>query len=123
MKYIKSPILGVKKLEESSSERLIELTRDVLASHRSELLKRLIMDVPTYIRYRFEVKPTSTQLQEIKDALYNIRNNDIDMDLYQPIVQQVLNRTNVYLTNELFYKEFDEAISYYINVAQLKLIK
>ena len=81
-------------------------------SSKDALITRLISDLDTYLFYKFEFKPTKDQAMRIKEKLYSLKNAGVELEHFQNIVQQLLNRAQVHLTNEPFYTEIDEMLKW-----------
>jgi hypothetical protein len=122
MKTIKSALLGTKNLIDTNPDALLFQLKEILKAHRELIITRMIGDLPTYIVYKFDVKPTKNMLETVKSQLLELRKSHIDLDKYQPTVQMVLNRAVTHLTNEPFYIEIDEFLAPYIKVRELKFI-
>ena len=110
MKTIKSAIIGIKKID--TTEPDVQLTQlcEILTSHNNVLVERLLRDLPTYIYYKFKIKLSKEQLDEIKNKLLDLKKGDVDMDKFKSIVSEMKIKAVVYLNNDLFYNEIDELI-------------
>lgn len=122
MKTVKT-VLGTKKIEEKDHQVAVLQLREILDAHRSTLITRLISDLPTYIDYKFNRKVNSKQLEAIKEKLSFLKNSSVDMDKYGFILQSVMDHEVTYVASEPFYREIDDNIGWYLNEAQLKLVK
>ncbi len=122
MKTIKSALLGTKNLIDTNPDALLFQLKEILKAHRELIITRMIGDLPTYIIYKYDVKPTKNMLETVKSQLIELRKSNIDLDKYQPTVQMVLNRAVTHLTNEPFYIEIDEFLTPYTKVKELRLI-
>ena len=96
--------------------------RAVIKEHRSLVITRLVNDLPTYLRFKFEVKANKDTILKIKEKLLELRDGGVDLKLYDNVVQQLLNRAIVHLTNEPFYKEIDELLANIVATKELKLV-
>ena len=76
----------------------------------------MVGDLPTYIIYKFDVKPTKNMLETVKGQLLDLKKSNVDLDKYHSVVQMVLNRAVTHLTNEPFYVEIDEFLAPYVQV-------
>jgi hypothetical protein len=110
MKTIKSALLGTKNLIDTNADVLLLQLKE----HRELIITRMISDLPTYIIYKFDVKPTKSMLEVVKGQLLDLKKSSIDLDKYKLVVQMVLNRAVTHLTNEPFYVEIDEYLAQYI---------
>lgn len=120
MKTIKSALLGAKQLIDTNNEVLLLQLREIIKEHRALIIHRMIGELTTYLDYRFQYKPDKDQLVRIKDELLSLKNAGVELNHYHNIVQQLLNRAVVHLTNEPFYVEIDELLREYVEV-KLKL--
>ena len=122
MKTIKSALLGTKSLIDTNPEVLLVQMKEILKSHRELIINRMMGDLPTYLDYKFNVKADKKMQELVKDKLLDLKKSNADLDTYDSIVQQVLNRSVTHLTNEPFYTEIDEYLSQYIKKKQLKFV-
>jgi len=110
MKQLKTAISS-RKIEDSAHDVILFHLREVLTEYRKSLINRMILDLPTYLDYKFRVKPSRSKLEEIRERLYTIKNSAVDLTNYQPVVQEVLSQENTFIKTELIYKEIDGAIA------------
>lgn len=122
MKIIRTA-LGTRKIEDRDQHLALLQLRDLLDAHRNVLINRLIGDLPTYLDYKFGTRINPKQLEVLKDKLSFMKNASVDMDKYDFIYQHMLTNEATYVPAEPFYKEIDENIGWYLNDAQLKLVK
>jgi hypothetical protein len=115
MKTVKSALLGAKQLIDTNHEVLLLQLKEVIKEHRALIINRLIHDLPAYLDYKFEFKADKDLLARIKDNLLSLKNSGVDLKKYDNIVQLLLNRAVVHLTNEPFYAELDEELQPFIN--------
>jgi hypothetical protein len=114
MKTVKSALLGAKQLIDTNSEVLILQLKEIIKEHRALIITRMIGELPTYLDYKFNFKTDKDLLLKIKDSLLSLKNSGVDLKSYDNIVQQLLNRAVVHLTNEPFYIEIDELLKDYV---------
>jgi hypothetical protein len=114
---------GTKRIEDCAEPVAILKIREILTDHRNTLINRLILDLPTYLAYRFNAKPTKEQLQSVSDRLYSLKHYPIDLDKYDALTQTILANVTTHLNTELFYKEIDNAIRSELNQSPLVLVK
>ncbi len=122
MKTIKSALLGNKSLIDTNPEVLLVQMKEILKSHRELIINRMMGDLPTYLDYKFNVKADKKMLELIKNKLLDLKKSNADLDTYDSVVQQVLNRPVTHLTNEPFYAEIDEYLLQYVKTQQLKFV-
>jgi hypothetical protein len=120
MKTIKSALLGNKQLIDTNPDVLLLQIREILKEHRELIITRMISDLPTYIIYKFNVKPNRKMVETVKDQLLDLKKGNVDLDKYSNVVQMVLNRAVTHLTNEPFYVEIDEYLEPSIQVSEVK---
>ncbi len=121
MKTIKTPLF-TRKIEDSNPDVILFQLREILTDYRKSLISRLILDLPTYLDYRFKIKADKKQLEDIREKLYEIKNGSADLSKYDVIVQQVLANESTYISTRLFYQEIDRNISSYLSEAPLTLM-
>jgi hypothetical protein len=120
MKTIKSALLGNKQLIDTNPDVLLLQIHEILKEHRELIITRMISDLPTYIIYKFNVKPNRKMVETVKDQLLDLKKGNVDLDKYSNVVQMVLNRAVTHLTNEPFYVEIDEYLEPSIQVSEVK---
>jgi hypothetical protein len=121
MKIVRT-ILGAQKIEVNDYPDAMLKVREILDAHRSKLINRLMTDLPTYIDYKFHVKVSTKQIEDIKEKLASLKNSSVDMNKYGFIFQHVMAQDKTYVTTAPFYQEIDDNISWYLNESQLKLL-
>ncbi|CAN5231338.1 hypothetical protein BH09BAC3_BH09BAC3_21030 [soil metagenome] len=114
MKTIKSPLLGFKKLDDSNSETLMHQLQEVLSQHQEILINRLLRDLPTYLDYRFHLKASKGELEEIREKLVFLKNKNVDLEMFGEVVSQVKSNATTHLSNELFYSGIDKLLQVYV---------
>jgi hypothetical protein len=122
MKTIKSALLGNKSLIDTNPEVLLVQLKEILRSHRELIINRMMGDLPTYLDYKFNIKADKKILELVKDKLLDLKKSNADLDTYDSIVQQVLNRSVTHLTNEPFYTEIDQYLLQYVKTQQFKFV-
>src|SRR5258708_28227630 len=115
-------VLDTRKIEDSNPGVILLQLREVLTDYRKSLISRLILDLPTYLDYRFKIKADKKQLEDIREKLYEIKNGSADLSKYDVIVQQVLANESTYISTRPFYQEIDRDISSYLSEAPLTLM-
>ena len=98
-----------------------QVTR-ILKDHRELIIDRLLRDIPTYLDYKFNVRPDKNQIAAVKELLIRLKKYDIDINYYKVIILNVFSNTNTHLTNEPFYVEIDEYLQPYISANEMKLV-
>jgi hypothetical protein len=106
MKTVKT-INGVKRI--SDWDIPIQLST-ILQEHRTTLIDKLLIDLGSYIDYKFNAKVTSRQLHEIKLQLDTLKKSGIDTDRYRPLFESVISNETTVLSNTLFYGEIDNIL-------------
>jgi hypothetical protein len=121
MKTVKSALLGTKQLIDTNADVLLIQLKEIIKEHRAIIITRLASEIWTYMDYKFDFKPNREQQLKIKEQLLNIKNGGVDLKDYDKVVQQLMNRAVVHLTNEPFYAEIDETLKQYAKEKELKL--
>ena len=114
MKTVKSALLGAKQLIDTNNDVLVIQLKEIIKEHRALIITRMIGELPIYLDYKFSFKTDKDSLMKIKDSLLSLKNAGVDIKIYDNIVQQLLNRAVVHLTNEPFYVEIDEHLKDYV---------
>src|SRR5882672_3412643 len=120
MKTVKSALLGNKQLIDTNADVLMIQLKDIIKEHRALVIARLITDLPTYLQYKFELKTNNEQRAKIQSELLSLKDGNVDLKVYDNIVQQLLDRPVVHLTNQPFFKEIDECMSEYVAEREIK---
>lgn len=120
MKTVKSALLGNKQLIDTNPDVLLVQLKEIIKEHRALVIARLVHDLPTYLDYKFEMKAKHDLQLKIKEELLMLKNGGVDLNVYDNIVQQLMNRAVVHLTNEPFYKEIDECLLKYAAEREIK---
>lgn len=116
MKTIKSALLGAKSLIDTNPELLLLQVQEILKQHRELIINRLLGDLPTYLVYKFDVKPTKQLVENLKDRLLDLKKSSVNLGNYNTITHQVMNRAVIHLTNEPFYSEIDAYLAQFVQV-------
>jgi len=87
------------------------------------LIDRLLADLPTYILYQYDARPTSDQLNHIRDRLQALKVAEISTFRYDAVIDDILDYDVVSVKSEPFYFEINEAISAEMNPSQLLLVR
>lgn len=122
MKTIKSALLGSKSLIDTNPDALLLQVKEILKQHRELIINRLLGDLPTYLVYKFDVKPTKQLIETVKNKLLDLKKSSVDLKSYDNVVQQVMNRAVIHLTNEPFYVEIDFYLAEYVPTKSLNIV-
>jgi len=114
---------GLKRLELASTSLAPLQIQDVLKQHREELINRLLLDLKTYLEYKFSAHVSKDQLERIKDKLAELRISSVDLSRYASVIDEVMTKELTHLNSELFYQEINIAIGDVLNPSQLKLVR
>lgn len=120
MKTIKSALLGNCTLTEIGKNTLAPRVRQILQEHRAAIITRILSDIPTYVDYKFNLKPTPAIIALVRDLLVPLKNQTVDLAAYNAILEMVQTRAVTHLTNEPFYKEIDEFLRPHLIKSQVK---
>lgn len=110
MKFIKSSLLGTRCVKALDPNIQMFQIRSILNMHRDALVDRIVSDLPTYIEYKFHYRASRRELAGIFDDLLQLKQRDIDLDFYQPILKMLQRKDELKLSNEHFFLELDEFI-------------
>ena len=123
----------MKTIRIATGIKLVDLTRndytsvakikELLKEHRQALIDRLLLDLPTYILYQFDARPTGDQLNHTKDRLLALKTSEASTFRYDAVIDDILTYDVVSVKSEPFYFEINEAISMEINPSQVQLIR
>ncbi len=122
MKTIKSALLGSKSIIDHTPDAMLFQLKEIIKEHRALIITRMIGELPIYLDYKFHFKPDKDSQLKIKEQLLQLKHSGVDLKFYDNIVQQLINRAQVHLTNEPFYLEIDDCLKDYVTTKQLKLV-
>jgi hypothetical protein len=122
MKTVKSALLGAKTIIDHNTDAMLFQLKEIIKEHRALIITRMIGELHTYLDYKFQFKADKDSLIKIKDRLLQLKNSGVDLRHYDNIVQQLINRAQVHLTNEPFYLEIDEDLRDIVSEGKLKLV-
>jgi hypothetical protein len=110
MKMVKTAN-GIKKIEDWDPDLIPGQLKPILQQHRATLVSKLLSGgLITYIDYKFSSKVTPGQLEKIRNSLDILKSDGIDVILYGPVFQAVLQNDFTSVDNALFYAEIDNTI-------------
>jgi hypothetical protein len=121
MKTVKSALLGSKSLIDTNAEVLMLQLKEIIKEHRALIITRMLSELPTYLDYKFHFKTDKDTLMKIKESLLSLKNHGVELKFYDNVVQQLMNRAQVHLTNEPFYNEIDAMLGEFTAAGHLKL--
>jgi hypothetical protein len=121
MKTIKSSLVGNRSIRATDPNVQLFQVREILNQHRDTLINRLLSDLPTYVDYKFKTRPSSNELETIKEKLLGVTRTNVDLDKYQSVLKQVKKKGTTRLTNEVFFSEIDDLIRWHIHEPRLEL--
>jgi hypothetical protein len=113
---------GVKRIDDQNRNNALIKLREVLTDERRILINRLQSDINAYVQYRFSKKVDGRQVEKIKGKLDTLKNSNVDLDHYEPIVNAFFRHENSHVSFDLFYREIDECLSGELMPVQLKLV-
>jgi len=115
---------GIKRLDLGRNVfSSIAKIRELLKEHRQVLIDRLLEDLPTYILYQYDARPSIGQLNNIRSRLHALRAGEISTFRYDSVIDDILDYDVVSVKSEPFYFEINEAISAEMNPSQLLLVR
>jgi hypothetical protein len=110
MKTIKT-VNGIKRIDDWDVNLIPVQLRSILHDHRKALVDKLVTGgLDLYIDYKFSTKASFQQVERIKLKLTELANSGIDLEVYQPIFDEVMENEFTKLDNARFYYEIDEII-------------
>ena len=121
MKTIKSPYLGLQRIEAKDPHVQLFQLRNVLNAHRDRLINRLVRDLPRYLYCRFETTASKAELDDLRVKLMRLTTENVDLDRYGSIVSSFQRRSAVELTNQIFFEEIDSFIAWSFGRRQLRI--
>lgn len=110
MKIIRSGFLGARCVRAQDPNIQFFQIRTILNSHRDALVDRILSDLPTYIEYKFRRISSRQELLHIGEGLLALKQHDVDIEFYAPILKSLKRKDEVKLNNEYFFLEIDEQI-------------
>lgn len=115
MKIIKSTLLGACCIRAQEPNIQLFQLRNILNQHRDALVGRVLSDLQTYIDFKFQQKPSRAELANIWENIAALRQRDVDLEYYQPLLKQISKKDEVKLANDYFFLEIDENIRKHLN--------
>jgi len=120
MKTVKSALLGAKELIDTNNDVLLLQLEAIIKEHRAIIITRLVAEIPTYMDYKFGVKPSKETELKIKERLMSLKRSGVGLSHYDTVVKQLMNRSLVHLTNEPFYDEIGAQLQDFAKSKELK---
>jgi hypothetical protein len=121
MKTIKSPYLGLQRIEAKDPHVQLFQLRNVLNAHRDRLIHRMIKDLPRYLYCRFEISASRLELDDLREKLVTLTRENVNLDRYSSIVSSFQRKSIVELTNQAFFEEIDSYIAWNFWQRQLRI--
>jgi hypothetical protein len=110
MKTVKT-VNGIKKIEDRDAALVPVQLKSILKEHRMTLVDKILSGgLEMYIDYKFNTRPATELLQEVRLKLDELRKDGIDTEVYSHVFETVLKNQSTILGNTIFYNEIDEAI-------------
>ncbi|MFZ1806952.1 MAG: hypothetical protein WAU36_07020 [Cyclobacteriaceae bacterium] len=110
MKIIRSSFLGARVVRAQDPNIQFFQIRSLFNLHRDALVDRVLSDLPTYIEYKFGSVSNRQELIHIGEGLLELKQHDVDIDFYAPILKMLKRKDEIKLDNEYFFLELDEKI-------------
>src|SRR3981189_210781 len=117
MKTIKSPYLGLQRIEAKDPYVQLFQFRNVLNAHRDRLIHRVVRDLSRYLYCRFEATASRPALDDLREKLMALTRENVDLGKYGSIVSSFQRRSVVELTNSIFFEEIDSFIAWNLTPA------
>lgn len=115
MKIIKSTLIGSRLIRAQEPNIQLFQVKNVLDQHRDALVDRVLSDLSTYIDFKFHQQPSRRDLAMIFDRLLAFKRRSVDIEFYQPVVNEIMRKDEVKLKNDCFFLEIDEQIKLNLN--------
>jgi hypothetical protein len=103
MKTIKSPYLGLQRIEAKDPHVQLFQFRNVLNAHRDRLIHRVVRDLSRYLYCRFEATASRRELDDLSEKLIALTRENVDLGKYGPIIDHFQRRSAVELTNQILF--------------------
>lgn len=114
MKFV-TTTLGTRQIEDWDANLIPIQLREVLQELRGALIDKLVSGgLENYISLKFQHKPDSKGLWEIKAKLKSLRNSGIDINNYRSVLEMVLQKESSYIDTAFFYPEIDNTIRWHL---------
>src|SRR5687767_10759915 len=104
MKTLKTQ-LGIKQIEDHDTTLIPLLLQDVLHEYRGSLIDKLLTGLDTYIKWKFNMNATKSQLETTREALFKVKLSPLKIDNYTGVLEQLLKSDFVNLDSSIFYSE------------------
>ena len=114
---------AVKHLDESDQNVVLFRIQEILSEHRAALIMRILSDLPTYLQFKFYTNSDKTIQGILRDKLFELSNNKVNLDRYADIVREIKSSNNYRVPSQDFFKEIDSVINAELHPSQLSLIK
>ena len=121
MKTVKSPYVGLQRIEAKDPHVQLFQLRNVLNAHRDRLIHRLVKDLPRYLYCRFETTAKREELNDLRERLMALTKENVDLSKYRSIVISFQRKSVVELTNPIFFEEIDSFIVWNLSHRQLRI--
>jgi len=121
MKTIKSPYLGLQRIEAKDPHVQLFQLRNILNAHRDRLIHRIVRDLPRYLYCRFEITAGRPDLDDLRARLMRLTRENVSLDRYGSLVSRFQRRSALELTNPVFFEEIDSFIVSNLGRRQLRI--
>jgi hypothetical protein len=109
MKRIRT-VNGIVSVDAVGDDFVLEKAKEILSAHRATLIRRLFSGLEDYILYKFNRKPSASQLERIKEVLMQYKDSSVDLDDHPAIREDILKKDLTVVINKTFYEEIDSNI-------------
>jgi hypothetical protein len=114
---------SIKYIEQADHNVTLFRIQEILSEHRSNLIARILRDLPTYVQFKFYVKVDKGVQEILKDKLSGLSNSKVNLDRYHDIVQDIKSRSSYRVPSHQFFDEIDMLLYAELNPSQLTLMK
>jgi hypothetical protein len=115
MKIIKSGLIGARVVRAKEANIQLFQIRTIFNQHRDALVNRILIDLATYVEFKFRLQPSRTELIEIAQKIDQLKSKDVDLDYYQPLLKELKRKDEIKIKNDYFFLEIDENIRMNLN--------
>jgi hypothetical protein len=115
MKILKSRLIGMRCIKAKDPNIQLFQIRMLLNQHRNALVERILMDLATYVDFKFKSQPTRSNLITIFEKLVELKTKDVDLEYYTPVIKQLKRKDEISLTNDCFFMEIDDQIRMHLS--------
>jgi hypothetical protein len=110
MKTIQSYLIGRVPITARDKHVRLFQVRQVLNRHREQLIDRLLNDIPYFLARKYQAYATPNEIEIIKTKLGSLKAKDVDLNTYEPLIEEIKRHSSVTIKNDIFLQEIDQLI-------------